>query len=140
MDDKRKYDLLYASFDRKLTVGERALLNDRLAADPILRKEKLEIEKIRNRMKGTSFHFKAGFAERVLSKIKDTVPVIEMDFSIQLVSLFKKIALTGVAAIIILLITIYLTAGSLNKETVVGVDTSSDDNLVSYLLYEDMAE
>ncbi len=140
MDNERKYDLLYASFDRKLTAGERTLLKELLIADPDLRNEKQEIEEIRNRMKGTSFHFKKGFAERVLAKVKDAVPVIEVDFSSQLIALFKKLALTGVAAIIILLIAIYLTAGSLNKETVVGVDTSSDDNLVSYLLYEDMAE
>ena len=66
--------------------------------------------------------------------------VIEMDVSSQMINLFRKIAMAGVAAIVILLLSIYLTSGTLNKNSVLGVDSFSDDNLVSYLLYEDIGE
>ena len=141
MDKNRKYELLYASFDRVLSPEEKYFLEEALKEDPMLRKEKEEITEIRTNLKAASFRFKPGFSNRVLEKIREEGNrVIEMDVPSQLFSLFRKVAITGVAAIIILLLSIYLTSGSLNKSSVLGVDSFSDDNLVSYLLYEDFGE
>ncbi|HHJ10587.1 MAG TPA: hypothetical protein ENK25_06815 [Bacteroidetes bacterium] len=141
MDNNNTYEWLYASFDRELTSGQKAKLEKALAGDPELRKEKQDIQEIRSLLKNTSFRFHEGFAGRVMNRIKEEGGhVIEMDVSSQMINLFRKIAMAGVAAIVILLLSIYLTSGTLNKNSVLGVDSFSDDNLVSYLLYEDVGE
>ncbi len=141
MDNNEKYELLIASLDRKLTPGEHATLEKALAEDPRLRKEKQELEKTRELLGNTSFRFREGFAGRVMAKIKEERGrVVALDTTSQMLGLFRKIALAGVAAIAILLLSIYLTSGTLDKNSVLGVDTFSDDNLVSYLLYEDIGE
>ncbi|MCD6202340.1 MAG: hypothetical protein J7K46_11095 [Bacteroidales bacterium] len=141
MDNNNTYEWLYTSFDRELTSGQKAELEKALAGDPELRKEKQDLLEIRNLLKKTSFRFHEGFAGRVMHRIKEEGGhVIEMDVSSQMINLFRKIAMAGVAAIVILLLSIYLTSGTLNKNSVLGVDSFSDDNLVSYLLYEDIGE
>jgi len=141
MGNNNTYEWLYASFDRELTSGQKAKLEKALAGDPELRKEKQDIQEIRSLLKNTSFRFHEGFAGRVMNRIKEEGGhVIEMDVSSQMINLFRKIAMAGVAAIVILLLSIYLTSGTLNKNSVLGVDSFSDDNLVSYLLYEDVGE
>ncbi len=141
MDNNNTYDWLYASFDRELTSGQKAELEKALAEDPDLRKEKQDLQEVRSLLKTTSFRFQKGFAGRVMKRIKEEGGgVVEMDVSSQMINLFRKIAMAGVAAIVILLLSIYLTSGTLNKNSVLGVDSFSDDNLVSYLLYEDIGE
>lgn len=139
--DKRR-ELLYASFDRELTPNEEKMLADYLR-DPVLKEEEKELRETRDLLGETSWHFREGFSSRVmerLAKEQEAAKVVEMEPSGQFLSLFRKMALAGVAVIAVLLLSIYLTSGSINKETVFGVDSFSEDNLVSYLLYEDFSE
>lgn len=78
-------------------------------------------------MTGYSPSFDEGFSERVIQKIefeknnsKDTYPVF--------ISMFRWIALSGVAAIIILLITVYTTTGSMDTDAIFGVFNYYPDN------------
>ena len=64
--------------------------------------------------------------------------ILRPEFNRSLFTVFKRVALTGVAAIIILFLSIYLTDGSFTFNSLTGGDPYSDDNLVSYLLYEDL--
>jgi hypothetical protein len=57
------------------------------------------------------------------------------DFNRALHNGFKKIWITGVAAIVLLLLSVYLTEGSFDVFT--GNDLTSDENLISYIIYED---
>ena len=137
-----KRELLYASFDRDLSSEEKNLLEEYLK-DPALKAEEEELREIRSLLGKTSWHFDEGFSSRVmlrLGKEKEKRKVVEMEDTGQFFSLFRKITVASIAAIAILLISIYVTSGSLNKETVLGVDNFSEDNLVSYLLYEDFSE
>jgi len=140
-EQEKKRELLYASFDRELSPDEKNRLDEYLT-DPGLKEEKEELEEMRHLLGKTSWHFDAGFSSRVMERIqeeKEETRVVEMESTGQFFSFFRKIAVASVAAIVILLISIYLTSGTINKETVLGMDNFTEDNLVSYLL-EDFTE
>jgi len=139
--DKRR-ELLYASFDRELTAAEQKELQEGLR-DPALKAEEEELKKMRALLGSTSWEFGEGFTERVMRRLardNEGGKVVAMEASGQFFSLFRKIAAASIAAIIILLFSIYMTSGSLSKETVLGVDSFSEENLISYLLYEDFSQ
>ena len=139
---ERKRELLYASFDRELTAAEQKELQEGLR-DPALKAEEEELKKMRALLGSTSWEFGEGFTERVMGRLardNEGGKVVAMEASGQFFSLFRKIAAASIAAIIILLFSIYMTSGSLSKETVLGVDSFSEENLISYLLYEDFSQ
>lgn len=138
MDKEKIRSLLHESFHRKLTPEEKILLNSALREDDSLRAEKEDTEKVIHDLGNLRFGFREGFVDRVMDKIGTANgKVVEVDFSEQLFTFFKRIALAGAAAIILILLSIYISHGSLSKESVLGVQSMSDDNLVSYLLYEE---
>lgn len=47
---------------------------------------------------------------------------------------FLKIALTGAAAIILLAVSLFVSQGSLSYDTLLGLDTSVDEGLISLLM------
>jgi negative regulator of sigma E activity len=139
---EEKLELLYASFDRDLTPKEEQRLEEYLR-DPAVKAEEEALRKTRDMLGKSSWHFGEGFSARVMERLAEEQQkegVVEMEVTHQYFSLFRRIAAAGVAAIVVLLLSIYLTSGSLNKETVLGMDNLSEDNLVSYLLYEDFSE
>jgi hypothetical protein len=141
-NDEKKRDLLYASFDRELTEEEQERL-EKYLRDPDLKAEEEALRKTRALLGKTSWNFSEGFASRVMQRLEEEQQeqkVVEMEVGNQFLSLFRKIAVASVAAIVVLLLTIYMTSGSISKETVLGMDNLSEDNLVSYLLYEDLSE
>ncbi len=141
-EQEMKRELLYASFDRDLSPEEKKLLEEYLK-DPDLKAEEEQLREMRGLLRETSWHFDEGFSSRVMQRLreeKEQTKVVEMENTGQFFSLFRKIAVASIAVIAVLLISIYMTSGSLNKETVLGVDNYSEDNLVSYLLYEDFSE
>lgn len=84
---------------------------------------------------GVSFHFRNGFADRILQKI--SAPVLqtnrEMEFFRYMNLAFYRIALTGVAAILILLISIFIMEGSLSFNSFLGLSDSYDESIVCLL-------
>ncbi len=84
--------------------------------------------------------FKGGFAGRVLERLDETQgKLITHDFNNMVYSMFRRIATVGAAAIAILLFSIYLSGRGLDRDILIG-DSYSDDELVSYLLYQDIEE
>lgn len=82
------------------------------------------------------YAFSPGFSERVISKIgMDRMPVyLRPDFLRSFDLGFRRVALTGVAAILILAVSLLLTQGSLSYDTLLGIDTQVDDSLISLLV------
>ena len=82
-----------------------------------------------------SFDFKAGFGDRVLEKLSLPVGKVirDFDFTRSMNIAFYRIALTGVAAIVLLLISNFLSEGSLSLNTFLGMGESYDESIV-YLL------
>ncbi len=142
MNAKEKIrNLLYASFDRELDEDERRILEKALQ-DPELRAEADELKNMRRLLADTSWEFGEDFTARVTQRIaqEEKGKVVEMEPERQFLSVFRKMAIAGVAAVFLLLLSIYFTSGSLSKETIFGTENFSEDELVSYLLYEDFNE
>ncbi len=97
-------------------------------SDPETAAGKLEVE-------GISFDFSKGFSERVIDRIFSAPEAVvrEIEFVKSMKFIFTRVALTGVAAIILLLVSLFLNEGSLTFNSFLGIGNSYDEGLV-YLL------
>jgi hypothetical protein len=97
-------------------------------ADPAAVSGKLEDE-------GISYDFSQGFGDKVLNRIFSTGLTVtrEVEFLKSMNFAFYRIALTGVAAIVVLLISIFLMEGSLSFNSFLGLSDSYDESIVSLL-------
>jgi hypothetical protein len=84
---------------------------------------------------GVSFDFKESFSDKVLDRLFTAGVVVtrEIDFVRSLNLAFYRIALTGVAAIVVLLISIFLMEGSLSFNSFLGLSNSYDESIVCLL-------
>lgn len=84
---------------------------------------------------GLSFDFREGFTDRVIGKIFTTQPAAdrELDFIRNLNFVFKRIALTGVAAIVLLFLSILIAEGSFSLNSFLGLGNVSDESIVCLL-------
>ena len=141
MVEKEDYNLLLRSFDEDLDTVQAGKLTEALNASRELQAERDKILAIRNLIASRKASFKPGFTKRVLNRIREeNLPeVISPDFNQTFFNVFKKVALTGVAAIVILLLSIYFSSSKLGVDTIVG-GQYSDESLVSYMLSDDIDE
>jgi hypothetical protein len=84
---------------------------------------------------GVDYSFSDGFRNKVLDRIYSTTVTVnrEIEFVRSMSSVFYRIALTGVAAIAILLISIFLMEGSLSFNTFLGLSDSYSESIVCLL-------
>jgi len=84
---------------------------------------------------GISYDFSEGFAGRVLNKIfsADVVVAKQIELSRYLNLAFSRIAITGVAAIVMLLISIFLMEGDLSFNSIIGISDSQTESIVCLL-------
>jgi hypothetical protein len=84
---------------------------------------------------GVSYDFNKDFTDKVLNKIYEAKVIVtrEVDFVKSLNFAFYRIALTGVAAIVVLLISIFLMEGSLSFNSFLGLSDTYDETIVSLL-------
>jgi hypothetical protein len=84
---------------------------------------------------GVTYRFSEGFTDKVLDRIFSAGDAVvrEIDFIRNFNSVFYRIALTGVAAIILLMISIFMIQGSLSLDSFLGLGNSYDESIV-YLL------
>ncbi len=84
---------------------------------------------------GVSYDFKPGFREKVLNRLLsgEQEAIIENDFLKNLNLAFYRIAFTGVAAIILLMISIFYMEGSLSLNTFLGMSDSFDESIICLL-------
>lgn len=140
MVKKDIHDLLIRSLDEELPSSEMERLERLLSESPELREEKRKLLEMRGIISSAQYSFSDGFQAKVMDRIgEENEPLIlQPEFNRSLFTVFKRVALTGVAAILILFLSIYLSNDSFTLETLTGGDSYSDDNLVSYLLYEEI--
>jgi len=123
-------ELLLKSYDGELTTEEQQVLNDALRKDDRLRQEKKELDDLRDQLAHYNPMFSNYFAENVMDNISPTI--IQKDFA----QLFKVLAMSGVAAILVILITIYFTDGSLGVDALYGLSGyTPDQELFTFLNY-----
>ncbi len=84
---------------------------------------------------GVSYDFRNDFTDAVLNKIFPVAGVIsrEIEFARYMVFAFRSIALSGLAAIIVLLISIYLREGSISFNAFLGLRDNYDETIVCLL-------
>ena len=138
MINQEMYDLLIRSMNDQLTVEEDKQLQQALKGSSELREEKIKLNKIGKLISSRNYSFSDGFHSRVMQAVSDEKKgkVISIDFARSFTSMFNRIAVAGVAVIALLVISLYISHGSLNVNTITGVEPVSQDNLVSVLLYE----
>lgn len=85
---------------------------------------------------GVDYHFSEGFEDKVYDRLftKNIIPVRENDFMRNFSFLVNRVAISGIAAIIILLLTILLTeGGSFSINSLVGLSDVYDEGLLCLL-------
>jgi hypothetical protein len=84
---------------------------------------------------GVSYGFSRNFSEKITEKLFSAVLTVnrEVDFVKSLNFVFYRVALTGIAAIVVLLISIFLMEGSLSFNSFLGLSDSYDESIVSLL-------
>ena len=84
---------------------------------------------------GVKYSFSEGFRDKIMLRIFSATATVnrEVEFIRSMNSVFYRIALTGVAAIVILLISIFLTQGSLSFNSFLGLSDSYDESIVCLL-------
>lgn len=84
---------------------------------------------------GVVFDFKKGFSEKVLNKVFLAGITVnkEVEFVRSMTFAFNRIAITGIAAILLLLISIFLMEGSISFNSFLGLSNSYDESIVSML-------
>lgn len=89
----------------------------------------------RLRDNGVNYDFSNDFMDKINSKLFSAGVTInrELDFVRSLNRAFYRIAFTGVAAIVILLISIFLMEGSLSLNSFLGLTDTYNESIVSLL-------
>jgi hypothetical protein len=97
-------------------------------ADPVAASGKLQEE-------GVSYNFSKDFSDKVINKLVSAGLTVnrEVEFVKSLNSAFYRVALTGVAAIVILLISLFIMEGSLSFNSFLGLSDNYDESIVCLL-------
>ncbi|MBE0668260.1 MAG: hypothetical protein IH593_11410 [Bacteroidales bacterium] len=78
-----------------------------------------------------SYRFSPGFTTRVLQTIPLRIPSDTLnDLTVRINSLFMKVAVSGVAAIILLAISVFLSGGTLSLDSLLGLGNSSVESMI----------
>ena len=96
--------------------------------DPVDVSRRLEEE-------GVTYNFSNNFGDKVLNKLFSAGITVnrEVEFVKYMNFAFYRIALTGVAAIVILLISIFFMEGSLSLNSFLGISNNYDESIVCLL-------
>lgn len=113
-------ELLYRSFDEELGQEEKKLLEKALASTEELRKEKASIAAQRKAVSTSTIpSFRPGFAERVMHRIDSLGKRTGLEiFYETLKTAFRRLAIAGAVALILLLSFNLVTKDSLSSEEV----------------------
>jgi len=84
---------------------------------------------------GAEYKFSNGFGEKVLGRVYSSGSAIvrKVEFVRDLNFVFYRLALTGVAAIVILLISIFIMEGSFSIDSFLGLGNNYDETITCLL-------
>ena len=108
-------ELLLRSYDEPLNEEESQRLKQELAQSDVLQKDKDDLDNMRTEIAAFEADFSAGFTERLMQRITG-----ENGFAF--LAVFRAVALSGVAAIILVLLTVYFMDGNLNLDNLLGIN------------------
>lgn len=121
-------DLLLRSYDGELTQSELEILEKALLTDGELQLEKIELDEMRKQLANYQPAFSTKFSQNIADKIYTKSKQFD------LTPFFKAIVLSGAAAILIILLSIYFTDGSLDLDAIYGLSHyAADEELFTYI-------
>ncbi|MFP4470772.1 MAG: hypothetical protein ACLFPE_08815 [Bacteroidales bacterium] len=130
---KNQMQLLLDRFaNGELDAAEAKRLEEAMAADPELRKEarrQVELQKLMNSRHHSFGYF---FAEKTMARIELQKPAginRSIDYA------FRRIALPGLAAALIILLVTLFSNGSMSLDSLMGVEPLQPEYLADFLLY-----
>jgi hypothetical protein len=113
-------EILLKSYDEVLSENEKRELSQALETSETLRREKEILDRVNQDLSEWEAGFAPGFAERVLLRIAGETPFVFQ-------SVFRAVALSGVAAIVLILLSVYFMDGSLNLDSLLGINGYAPD-------------
>ncbi len=123
--------ILYRSFEEPLSDRDRQALQAGLRASEELQNEKQEILTLRESLSATRTDFSTGFDQKVMNRIRQEEQPAR---TFELYPVFRTVAFSGLAAILIVLVGIYFTDGSLNLDAIMGISKYAPDlGLLAFL-------
>ena len=124
--------LLYKSLDDTLTEPEQKELQAGLKSSELLRNEREDLLAMRKQLSTFEPSFSSGFSYRIMKEINMEL-FLKKRGKTGFYKTFKQVVLSGVAAIILILLTIYFTDGNLTYDTLAGVSNySPETELLSF--------
>jgi anti-sigma factor RsiW len=127
-----KLDLLIKSLDGELEPEERAQLDRALAASEALRGERNRLLAIRAAFGKLQPETDASFADRVMTRIQ----LREESMTAIIARLYPRVAAASIAVILIVLLVVYFTEGSLTPDTFIGIENLTVDDAYSLVVPE----
>ncbi len=112
--------LLLRSYDVPLSESESQKLKAALESSEALRGEKEYLDSVRTKIADFDTDFSPGFTGKLMQKITG-------EQGYDFLTIFRTVALSGVAAIILVLFTIYFVDGSLNLDSLLGINSYAPD-------------
>lgn len=84
---------------------------------------------------GVTYRFKDDFAEMIMKRLEaaESLPPADSEFFINMRLAFYRVALTGIAAIILLLISMLLGQGTLSFDSILGLGDLHDESIICLL-------
>lgn len=125
------YQLLLKSFDVELQPHEAQQLQAALQEYEELRTQQQQVLQMRTLLAGQEYQFTSGFEDRVMDAItRAAAPKsIEVNFGDALFIAFRRVALSGVAAILLLLAITYFNQQSLSLTAITGINTLNTEDV-----------
>lgn len=129
---------LWQLVDGTLSARRKSKLEKALNESTALSQKQGEIIRLQTLLANDESRFSPGFASRTMERIRQQQGSLSLHTEVlpDFQKAFNRVFITGVAAAALLIIGFYLTSGNLSVESLIGLDQFSDENLISYLLYE----
>jgi hypothetical protein len=136
---KKLKKLLLLSFDNNLSHKEQEELKKGCEDFPELVKEKEELSSLMNVLQKRTYSFQQGFSNKILGEIESLSYLMLQNpreyFEAQLILWFRWVAPVGTAAILLFLIAVYMTQGSISISTITGIKNLSLNEAITLSFY-----
>ncbi len=127
-------ELLIHSLDHPLGEADQKRLDHALAQSVELRKEKEELLKMRSLLASLSVESDPNWHDELMSKLparKTEAKIIQHPFT--MASIFPKLAAACAIILLLSVVNIYREDGTINRDTLVGVEEYTADEAYAYL-------
>ncbi|QQS30645.1 MAG: hypothetical protein IPM47_06860 [Sphingobacteriales bacterium] len=138
LENDKLYHLLLRSLEEDLTLEEQQILNTALQEHEALKKEQQRLISNRNLLAGQVFEFSDGFEDRVMTAVGqiEAAKGKARPFDSSLAVAFRRVAVSGVAAILLLLALTYYHHQSLSVNALTGLSNLEAEDLNLYYSIE----